>query len=418
MVVIGGGPAGTTSAHLLARRGWRVTLLEQAQHPRFHIGESLLPMNLPILKRLGVLDQVARNAVFKPGAEFAPQPGEGSLRFHFDAALGRSPQHAYQVERARFDATLFAAAADAGVDCRSGWAVQSVERQGSKFMISARHGDAQRSIAARHVVDASGRSTVLAGQLGGKQKDPRHASAAVFNHFAGGPAVREAADGNIGVYHLPAGWLWLIPLPGDRISVGAVCWPEALRQRRGSLDEFLAEQIAASPEARQRLGRAQPVGPARAEGNYSYRLRRFAAPGITAVGDAGCFVDPVFSSGVFLAMRGGEHAAQCVHSSLYQPWLAGLARWRYSRAVSRLVSSFSWFIYRFTTPAMRELFANPRNVLGLEQAVISMLAGNGKGSLGIRLRLMLFRGVYALTALRLRHVGHDGRRSHTLDPVT
>ena len=401
VVVIGGGPAGTTTAHLLARRGWRVTLLEQARHPRFHIGESLLPMNLPILQRLGVLEQVAAHAIYKPGAEFAPQPGEGVLQFHFDAALGHSPEHAYQVERAQFDTTLFKAAAAAGVDCRSGWAVQAVNRMGKQFIVDVAHPQGQRRIAARHVVDASGRSTVMAAQLGGKLKDPRHASAAVFNHFVGGPGIDEPADGNIGVYHLPAGWLWLIPLPGDRISVGAVCWPDALKARRGSVDEFLAEQIAASPEASQRLGRARPVGPARAEGNYSYAVRRFAAPGITTVGDAGCFVDPVFSSGVFLAMRGAEHAAACVHHSLQMPLLSGVARWRYARAVRRLIGSFSWFIYRFTTPAMRELFANPRNVLGLEQAVISMLAGNGAGSLGIRLRLWVFRGIYGLTALRL-----------------
>lgn len=418
VVVIGGGPAGTTTAHLLARRGWRVTLLEQARHPRFHIGESLLPMNLPILQRLGVLDQVAAQAVYKPGAEFAPHPGEGVLQFHFDAALGRSPDHAYQVDRAQFDATLFHAAAAAGVDCRSGWAVKSVTRVGKQFRVAIKHPQGQRKIAARHVVDASGRSTVLAPMLGGKQKDPRHASAAVYNHFVGGPAMAEPADGNIGVYHLPAGWLWLIPLPGDRLSVGAVCGPEALKARRGNLDQFLAEQIAASPEASQRLGRAKPVGPARAEGNYSYAVRRFAALGVTAVGDAGCFVDPVFSSGVYLAMSGGERAAACVHRSLQAPWLAQLARWRYALAVRRLVGSFSWFIYRFTTPAMRELFANPRNVLGLEQAVIAMLAGNGAGSLGIRARLLAFRAVYALTAWRLSQTRRSNTQPPTLDPVT
>ena len=417
VLVIGGGPAGTTTAQLLAQRGWQVTVLEQAQHPRFHIGESLLPMNLPILRRLGVLEQVAAAAVLTPGAEFAPRPGEGVLRFHFDAALGRSPKHAYQVDRAQFDALLFRAAAAAGVDCRSGWTVQSVTGHGKGYRVTARHANATHRITARHVVDASGRNTVLAPMLGGKRKDPRHASAAVYQHFVGGPARREPADGNIGVYHLPAGWLWLIPLPHGRVSVGAVCWPDALKARRSSLDQFLAEQIAASPEASQRLGLATPEGPARAEGNYSYAVQRLASPGITAVGDAGCFVDPVFSSGVYLAMRGGEHAARCVDASLRMPWIANLARWRYAWAVRRLVGSFSWFIYRFTTPAMRELFAKPRNVLGLEQAVISMLAGNGNGSLGIRLRLWLFRAVYALTALRLRHTPAIQAPRSTLDPV-
>ena len=364
-------------------------------------------MNLPILQKLGVLEQVAALAVHKPGAEFAPQPGRGVLRFHFDRALGRSPKYAYQVDRAQFDDTLFRAASAAGVDCRSEWTVNDVHRTGGQLLVSAEHAGRKHRIAARHVVDASGRQTLLARMLGGKRKDNRHASAAVYRHFSGRPATSEPTDGNIGVYHLPAGWLWLIPLPGDRLSVGAVCWPDALKARRGKLDAFLDEQIACSPEASARLGGAQPEGPARAEGNYSYTVQKSAVAGVTAVGDAGCFIDPVFSSGVYLAMRGGEQAAACVDASLRRPWLAALARWRYARGVRRRVRSFSWFIYRFTTPAMRELFANPRNVLGLEQAVIAMLAGNGSGSLGIRLRLLVFRGIYALTALRL------ARQSHT-----
>src|SRR5476649_2277282 len=262
VVVIGGGPAGSTAAALLARRGYRVIALEKAHHPRFHIGESLLPMNLPIFERLGVLDKVRAMGVFKPGADFEADNARGYNTYAFARAIGQSPTHAYQVWRQDFDEMLYEHARECGADAREGHEVMSVAHEGpgvSRLEVQTDGGQSYR-IQSRYVVDASGRDALLSAKKKLRRKNDLHQSAAIFGHFRGA-AQRAGEDaGNISIYRFDFGWMWMIPLPDGVMSVGAVCRPEYLKQRKGRTVEFLLETLRLNPALWQRLEGARLIG--------------------------------------------------------------------------------------------------------------------------------------------------------------
>lgn len=402
VIVIGGGPAGCTAAIALAERGWRVLLCEKEQHPRFHIGESLLPLNLPILKRLGVLDEVSQIGVRKPAADFLGDAGKHN-RFRFDRALDVVADHAFQVRRDQFDHLLFQRAAAAGAETREGCTASAIERLADgrmqvKLDVQGEVGETT----ARYVIDASGRDTLMGRQQRVKQAHPRHRSAAIYAHYRGVERRPGEDAGNISIYRLAHGWMWMIPLPDNVMSVGAVCTPDYLKQRRGDLDQFLRDTVCAHPEAARRMQGAEPASEAEATGNYSYLCSRIAGPGWVMVGDAYAFVDPIFSSGVFLAMHGAEKAADMVDQCLRQPRQEAALQRAYQRHIDRGLRTFSWFIERFTSPVMKELFENPNNTWQIEQAVISMLSGDVFDNKAVLKRLRVFRMIYRITALMQR----------------
>lgn len=402
-MVIGGGPAGSTAATLLARRGYRVVALEKAHHPRFHIGESLLPMNLPVFERLGVLDKVRALGLFKPGADFEADNERGYNTYRFERAIGPSPTHAYQVWRQDFDRMLFEHARASGADGREGHEVIRVEQLGpreSHLEVRTDTGTNYRLLA-RYVVDASGRDAFLATKRKLRRKNAQHQSAAIFGHFHGAQTRAGEDAGNISIYSFEHGWMWMIPLPGGVMSVGAVCRPDYLKQRTGSPRDFLFETLQRNQALWQRMEQAQLIAnEVRVTGNYSYDSARMGAPGWILIGDAFAFLDPVFSSGVYLAMSGAERAAEVVDAALREPRRERTLLRQLERRQRAGMERFSFFIYRFNSPVMRQLFRRPRNTLRLEQAVISMLAGDLFDTSAVLWRLRLFKLVYALSALR------------------
>jgi len=402
VAVIGGGPAGSTVAALLARRGHRVIALEKARHPRFHIGESLLPMNLPVFERLGVLDKVRALGVFKAGADFEADNPRGYNTFAFARAIGKSPPHAYQVWRQDFDRMLYQHARECGADAREGHEVTAVLQQGPRATRLEVRTDDGRSycLQARYLVDASGRDAFLAAKRKLRRKNRQHQSAAIFGHFRGAASRSGEDAGNISIYRFDHGWMWMIPLPDGVMSVGAVCRPEYLKQRKGRTVEYLLDTLKQSAGLWRRMERAELIGEVRVTGNYSYDSTSMGGPGWVLVGDAFAFLDPVFSSGVYLAMSGAETAAAVVDTALQEPRREKALLRKLERRQRAGMRRFSFFIYRFNGPVMMQMFGQPRNTWQLEQGVISMLAGDLFDTPKVLWRLRLFKLVYAMIALR------------------
>jgi flavin-dependent dehydrogenase len=377
VLVIGGGPAGSTISTFLTRLGRKVILLEKTHHPRFHIGESLLPLNLPIFDRLGVRKEVEAIGMLKPGAEFNCE-GYKPAVYYFAGAIDKRHPIAYQVRRSEFDHLLLENSKRAGTEVREGMRVTAVDfRDGQPARVTAMAEDgSEQQFEARFVVDASGRDTFLASRMQIKRRNPAHNSSAIFGHFAGVERRPGEDAGNISVYWFEHGWYWLIPLRDGATSVGAVCWPYYLQTRNKPVDDFLWDTLRLNPLLRERMKNARLLAPALATGNFSYQAERMGGDNWLMVGDSYAFIDPVFSSGVFLAMNGAELGAQVVHKALERGRLEPAALRRYERTLRAGLKTFSWFIYRITTPAMRKMFMSPRNLFRMEEGILSLLAAD------------------------------------------
>lgn len=401
ILVIGGGPAGSTISALLAERGWNVHVLEKDRHPRFHIGESLLPHSLPMLKRLGVLPEIEKIGILKYGAEVI-SPYEGRSRMlYFSKALNGSQPFAYEVKRAEFDKILFDNAVGKGVHVHEGVRAKHVEfRQGSTHLVQAEDQTGKAlTYETKFVVDASGRDTFLSGQFGGKYRNPHHNSAAVFGHFESVRRLSGVDEGNISIVWFDHGWWWIIPFKDGTTSVGAVCWPSYISTRKVPLEQFLSDTIALCPPVAERMDKAKLIGKAYAAANYSYRRTTMRGDGYLMIGDAFAFIDPVFSSGVHLALNSATLGADVVDAYLRKSPEYQRCLQEFERTVRLGVKTYSWFIYHFTQPAFRKLFMSEGSIFKMEEAVLSILAGDAFGKSSTRVPILLFKIAYYLVYL-------------------
>jgi flavin-dependent dehydrogenase len=273
---------------------------------------------------------------------------------------------------------------------------------------------------AQFLVDASGRDTLLANKLGMKRKNLKHNSAALYGHFVGAERQPGKRAGNISMFWFDHGWFWYIPLRDGTTSVGAVCWPYYLKSRKTDPTTFFLQTIALSPPLAERLKNATMINEATATGNYSYQAEHMVGERYIMVGDAFAFIDPVFSSGVYLAMNSAFAGAEVVDTWLRDRRAAQPLMKRFDRDIRHGIRSFSWFIYRMTSPAMRNLFLNPHNPLRMQEALLSLLSGDLFRGTPIYWSLRAFKGVYYITSLAnlRRCVWAWWRRKKAIQEVT
>ena len=397
VLVAGGGPAGSTIAAALAERGRDVVVLEKAQHPRFHIGESLLPANLPLFERLGIAEEVHRIGLYKPGAEFVSDRYGKSNLFFFATASHLIADHSYQVRRATLDQLLFENCRRRRARAFESTRVTEVAfPAGERPVVRARGGDGAEVVwRPRFVVDATGRDTLLASQLGLKAVNKRNDTAAIFGHFTGVPRRPGAAEGVITIHLVEDGWFWMIPLPDGLMSVGLVGNPGLFKERKGGIDELFWAQVKASPSVGARMAAAVLTQPLTTTGNYSYTARRTAGDRFLMIGDAFTFIDPIFSSGVMIAMTTGLLGADAVDAFLADEKRGHRALARLERQVRQATAQLSWIIYRINDPVLRYLLMHPSNRFRMRDGLLSVLAGEIFGSsLATRARVLAFRSVY------------------------
>ena len=410
VVVIGGGPAGSTVAALLADKGHDVVMFEKAQHPRFHIGESLLPMNMPLFDRLGVRKEVEAIGITKHGAEFVSPWHDHTSRFLFAEAMDKSFPYAVHVRRSEFDELLFRHAAKQGARTFEGYRVTHADMDAGKggdgrALVKVKSDDGtETEWRPRFVIDASGRDTLLSSQFDVKQRNRRHASAALFGHFSNAYRTPGPWEGSITLFWFDHGWFWYIPLLDGTTSVGAVAHPGYFKDNRkgASLNDFLMQTVALAPKLAERLKDATLLEPATTTGNYAYDSKICRGEKFVMIGDAYAFVDPMFSSGVYLAMNSAFESAIAVDH-----WLKGelpMAEKQFrklEKVMKHGPKMFSWFIYRITSPAIRKIFMQPRNVWRMQEALLSILAGDLFRNTPVWPRLMGFKFIYYCSCISI-----------------
>ncbi len=417
VAIIGGGPGGSTAANLLALAGHDVVLFEKERFPRFHIGESLLPHNMRIFEKLGLVNTLKQRFMEKWGVEFVSSDGGLSRLFHFDEAIDRRYPMCFQVPRSEFDHLLLRQAASRGAQVHEATTVKDPRQQpdGTWCVPVEDEHDGSRMIHSRFLIDASGRDGLLARQRGLREMHPQHRRAAIFAHYRGVPRRSGRDGGNIIIVMMRDGWFWLIPFADGRTSVGVVAEGRCIQEQGLPAEALLNLAIERCPATSRLMEKAERVSRVYTTSDWTYRSRRVAGSGYFLVGDAAAFIDPVFSTGVLLAMSSAEMAADFLDEALRKGLLPERRLRQYERAVSEHVQGYWRMVETFYSSAFPRLCFFPATRLAIPPAVLTLLAGNMEPAWRVRWRLKLFYHIAALyrrfelgPQVRLHAVFKDG----------
>jgi flavin-dependent dehydrogenase len=398
VVVVGGGPGGSSAATFLADGGLRVALFERERFPRFHVGESLMPATMLLLEQLGAKAAIEeRGFQLKYGAEFHDEENGGTQTFYF--LPGQPwPNYSYQVPRAEFDLVLLEHAKKRGVTVCQPATVEGTAFDADGVTVTASGENGTRTVRAAMLVDATGRDALMASRYGQRRRIPNLGKVALFAHFKGAKRLPGLREGNIRVHMFRDGWFWWIPLAGDLTSVGAVCHARTVKAWTGELDGLLDSMIARSRGVSGDLAGAVRVTPVYSQANFAYENSPVVGDRFVAVGDAIAFVDPIFSGGVYIALRTGQLAAAAILDASRAGDFSARRFADYARQVRAGLDPLFKFIHKYYEPSFMDLFMHPRNTFGLYEAVLNVLSGGNWVTSPWRVRVAL-RILYGITRI-------------------
>ena len=391
-IVIGGGPAGSTAATTLAQAGRRVLVLEKERFPRFHIGESLLPYNRKIFDDLGVWEKVS-NVGFtrKRAAQFIMGNGSRGNRLDFSKGSFTEFPEAMQVERAKFDDILLHHSRDHGVEVREECRVTGHRVEKDRVVIDYLTADGTNcEVSAPYLIDASGLGNFTANRESRREYYDGHKKIAIFGHFEGVDMPTGEEEGDILIIRREKSWVWMIPLAKGRTSVGLVIDAADFKALGKSPQEAFDDAVADTPAVRKRFPGAKLLEKLHVLADFSYKNDRLVSPRVLRVGDASGFIDPMFSSGVLLAMTSARQGAMAIHQALDTgaPLTAGMKR--YEKDNRKRIAIYWEFIENFYKLHFTQLFFQPYNKWGLVCSVNAVLAGRTDLSFAVWWRLRLF----------------------------
>jgi flavin-dependent dehydrogenase len=397
--VAGGGPAGSSAAISLGQLGHSVVLLERETFPRFHIGESLLSTANDAFAALGVAKKI-ESAGFpeKWGARLFTHDGQSGRYVDFTNVREVTRAQTYQVCRQEFDRILLERAREVGVDVREACNVTGCEFTPDAAILdmASRVDGATSRVQVRALVDATGRGGLLARKFNLRTEEPRLANIAIFSHYTNVPRLEGPRPDDIRlIARNDAGWFWLIPISKELTSVGVVL-PKDLYRRLANGDspeETLNRTIADTPIVAELMREAQREWAVRVEKDFSYSASAYAADRWILAGDAGSFLDPVFSTGVSIAMESGIEAAAELHRAFGRNDFSASSFAAFSRRQRKRFERFRRFVVGFYTPQFRDVFFSPEPPKLIFRSVTTVLAGKWNSSWWTRFLNQLFFGI-------------------------
>ena len=394
VAIIGGGPAGSSAGTLLAKSGRRVVIFEKEKFPRFSVGESTLPAILNTLERMGVREKIDNGGfLIKHGGEIVSACGQ-RVRFYFRNGFKAKRPTAYQVLRSEFDRILLDHAAESGCDVRQQTPVESFAIDDDGVTLCS--GNGGQVVRARYVIDCSGRNCLIGNHFQLKRRFPNLCKFSLYAYY---DDVRRQ-DGPNGtltrMVRTKDSWFWMIPLKGNTTSIGVVMDTEKFRSMKMSPEQALTHCIAEQPAVNEWMEEARRVTDVFATGDFSYRNKHLSGNRWLLAGDAAGFIDPVFSSGVYLALLSGEQAADALNMALDRPQQRAKAFRYYERRIGRVLDIYLRWASAWYTQEFVEVFLYPKEIFEIVPTVSAVLSGNEVRDFGMRWRLCIFHMLVAL----------------------
>jgi flavin-dependent dehydrogenase len=390
VAIIGGGPSGSTAATFLARQGHKVLVLEREKFPRFHIGESLLPHSMDAFERLGLIEKLDARFLPKFGAEITTACGTNSAKIFFKNGFRAKHDRAYQVTRSEFDKVLLDHSAENGAGVMEEASVEHLDFLPEEVGITVKTAAGSQKIRARYLLDCSGRGSVVGNYFKLKRNYETLKKFSVFAHYENVERDAGITGSFIRLIRGSDRWFWMIPLTATKMSIGIVMDIVDYKAMKKGPEQALEDAIREQPQIWSRMTRSTRVTEVYSASDYSYRNTSLFGDRWLLAGDAAGFIDPIFSTGVFLGIRSGEQAANALGEALRNPHRRTAVFKEYERSVNRVMNLYLRFVNNWYKPHFAAVITRPVSRLQLAATVNAVLAGNLSNTFPIWWRMQIF----------------------------